>query len=117
MIEITVFDLLKSLVSNRCYPLVMPQNPTFPAIVYTRIASTPQNVLFGGTTLDQVRMQIDIYAKTYKAAKTLAKSVRTSMETAAFSATLQTDDDSFEPETDIYRVSMDYYIYERGIQS
>lgn len=117
MIEEDVFDLLKSLVSNRCYPLQIPQNGALPAIVYQRIANTPNNQLEGKPTLDQVRMQIDAYAKTYKAAKLLGKSIRTAMENAPFSATLQSDDDLFEPETDVYRVSLDFYIYERGIQS
>jgi hypothetical protein len=113
MIETSIFDTLKTLVSNRCYPLQMPQNPTFPAIVYTRIANTPINVLEGRPTIDQVRVQIDCYAKTYTAAKTLYSSVRSAMESATFKATLQTDDDFFEAETDLYRVSLDYYIWER----
>ena len=114
MIETSVYTLLAPLNSNRVYPLLMPQNPTLPAIVYSRIASTPQNVLSAPPTLDQVRLQIDVWASTYKAAKTLAASVRNAMETASFSATLQSDDDSYEPETGLYRVSSDYYVFERG---
>lgn len=113
MIETSVYTTLKNLVNNRCYPLQMPQNPTFPAIVYTRIANTPINVLDRPPTIDQVRLQIDAYAKTYTAAKDLGKQVRDAMESATFKATLQTDDDFFEAETDLYRVSLDFYIWER----
>jgi hypothetical protein len=117
MIEIDIFDRLKGLVSNRVYPIIMPQNPTLPAVVYTRITNTPINVLGHQPTLDQVRVQIDVWANTYKESKTLAKSVRNAMETASFSATLQSDDESYEPETGLYRVSSDYYVYERGVSS
>ena len=114
MIEESVFTALRGLVSDRVYPLQMPQLPTLPAIVYTRIANTPQNVIYGRPTLDQVRIQIDAYATTYKGAKDLAQSIRDAMETSAtFSATLQTDDDFFQTDTDLYRVSSDYYIWER----
>ena len=113
MIETSIFTLLKTLVGNRCYPLVMPQNPTLPAIVYQRIASAPSNTLATPPTIDQVRLQIDSYAATYSEAKSTALSVRNAMESATFKATLQSDDDSYEPETRLYRVSMDFYVYER----
>lgn len=114
MIEETIFNTLKTLVSNRCYPMVMPQNPTLPAIVYTRVASSPQNVLEGGSTIDQIRVQVDSYATTYSAAKSLAVSIRSAMETATFKGTLQTDQDFFEPDVKHYRITQDFYVWERN---
>ena len=113
MIEEQVFDALKSLVSNRCYPLLMPENPTYPSIVFTRISSTPENTLNGGATIDQVRFQIDIYSETYAGAKALAASVRTAMEAASFKGLLQTDQDFFEPDVTIYRVTQDFYVWRK----
>lgn len=113
MIETSIFTALKTLVSNRCYPLLMPQSPTLPAIVYQRISNQPSNILDKSRTLDLVRIQIDCYSTTYSGAKTLASSVQSSMQTATFSATLQNDTDFFEAETDLYRVSLDYYVWER----
>ncbi len=112
MSDSIVFDALRALVSNRCYPLVMPQNPTYPAIVYSRISSNPENVLEGGSTIDQVRIQIDCYATTYGSAKSLAEQVRTAMEQASFKGTLQFDFDDYEPDVKVYRVVQDYYIWE-----
>lgn len=114
MIEQDLFDTLKPLVANRVYPLVMPQNPTYPAIVYNRISSAAQNVLEGGSTIDQVRIQVDTYATTYSAAKSLARLVRLAMEGASFKATLQTDQDFYESDLSIYRVSQDFYLWERN---
>lgn len=113
MIEEDVFNALKGLVSNRCYPLLMPENPSYPSIIYTRISSTPENTLNGGATIDLVRFQIDSYAETYSAARTLAASVRTAMEAAAFKGLLQTDQDFFEPDVTIYRVTQDYYVWRK----
>ncbi len=113
MIEEDIFNALKGLVSNRCYPLLMPENPSYPSIIYTRISSTPENTLNGGATIDLVRFQIDSYAETYSAARTLAASVRTAMEAAAFKGLLQTDEDFFEPDVTIYRVTQDYYVWRK----
>jgi hypothetical protein len=113
MIEEDVFNALKGLVSNRCYPLLMPQNPSYPSIIYTRISSTPENTLNGGATIDLVRFQIDSYAETYSAARTLAASVRTAMEAAAFKGLLQTDQDFLEPDVTVYRVTQDYYVWRK----
>lgn len=114
MIETSVFDALEGLVSGRCYPLQMPQEPTYPAIVYSRIASEPQNRLEGGASLDQVRVQIDCYATTYEGAKTLSASVRSAMESASLGATLQLDLDLYEPEVKVYRVTMDFYVWQKN---
>ncbi len=113
MIEEDIFNALKGLVSNRCYPLLMPENPSYTSIIYTRISSTPENTLNGGATIDLVRFQIDSYAETYSAARTLAASVRTAMEAAAFKGLLQTDEDFFEPDVTIYRVTQDYYVWRK----
>jgi hypothetical protein len=113
MIEQSIFDALKGLVSNKVYPLVMPQKASLPAIVYSRIANNPQNVLEGGATLDQIRFQVDTYATTFFAARLLAAQVRSAMEGAGFKATLQTEQDFFELEVNYYRISQDYYVWER----
>lgn len=113
MIEQSIFDSLKSLVGNRVYPLVMPQNATLPAIVYTRIANNASNVLEGGSTIDQIRVQVDTYATTFFAARLLAAQVRSALEGASFKATLQTEQDFFETEVNYYRISQDYYVWER----
>ena len=114
-IEADLFNSLKTLVSNRVYPLVMPQKGTLPAIVYARIANNAQNVLEGGASIDQIRFQVDTYATTFAAARQLAAQVRSAMEGAGYKATLQTEQDFFEAEVNYYRVSQDYYVWERKL--
>lgn len=115
MIEQTVFEVLAPLVNDRVYPLQIPQSQaTYPSVVYTRIASEPQNRLSVGASLDQVRIQIDCYDTTYLGAKTLAASVRSAMENASFKATLQFDSDFYEAEVKLYRVMADFYLWQKN---
>jgi hypothetical protein len=113
-IETTIYTALSSLASGKVYPLVAPEKVAAPFIVYSRIASTPENTLEGGATIDQVRIQVDTYANTYSAVKSLAESVRSAMEGSGAKATLQTDQDLFEPDLKLYRISQDYYCWQRS---
>lgn len=111
-IETSIYAALSGLANGRVYPLVAPEKVTFPCIVYSRISSTPENTLDGGATIDLVRIQVDTYANTYSAAKVLAGSVRSALENSNVKATLQTDQDLFEPDLKVYRVSQDYYVWQ-----
>ena len=112
-IETTIYTALSSLASGKVYPLVAPEKVSAPYIVYSRISSTPENTLDGGATIDLVRIQVDTYANTYSAVKSLAESVRSAMESSAsIKATLQSDQDLFEPDLKFYRISQDYYVWQ-----
>lgn len=111
-IETSIYSTLQGLASGRVYPLQAPEKVTYPCIVYFRINSTPINTIDGGSTIDLVRIQVDTYAKTYSACKVLAESVRSSLEGSAVKATLQTDQDIFEPDLSVFRVSQDYYVWQ-----
>jgi hypothetical protein len=113
-IETTIYSALSTLASGKVYPLVAPEKVVAPYIVYSRIASTPENTLDGGATIDLVRIQVDTYHNTYSAVKSLAESVRLALESSGAKATLQTDQDLFEPDLKVYRVSQDYYCWQRG---
>jgi hypothetical protein len=113
MIETEIFDTLQDLVDGRCYPLVMPQSPSYPSIVYARQASTPQYRLEGGASLTQVRMEVVCFARTYDEAKSLAEDIRAAMEGASFKGTMIFDMDLYEPDVKLYQVAMDFYVWER----
>lgn len=111
-IETSIYTALSSLAAGKVYPLVAPEKVTAPFIVYSRLASIPENTLDGGSTIDLIRIQVDTYANTYSAAKSLAESVRSAMEGALVKGTLQTDQDLFEPDLKFYRISQDYYVWQ-----
>lgn len=114
-VEADVFAVLtgQTAAGDRVYPLVRGQGTPLPALVYTRTGSAPVTSLAGSSGLDQVRVQVDCYAASYAAAKALAAEVRQLLEGASFKALLQTDFDFFEPDTQVYRVTQDYYCWQK----
>jgi len=104
---------LPTAAGNNVYALVLPDNSSLPAITFQRISSTPVNDFSGHSGLDQVRMQVDCWAMTYGASKALAVQVRELMTEAGFKALLATDRDDYEQDTQIYRASTDYMVWQK----
>lgn len=67
-------------VGSRIYPALAAQQPTLPFITYEGIQVTPADTKDGGSTLDEVRAEVVIYAATYGAAAALAEKVRTALD-------------------------------------
>jgi hypothetical protein len=110
---LTAGSPLPTAAGNNVYALVLPDNSSLPAITFQRISSTPVNDLSGHSGLDQVRMQIDCWSRTYGGAKALAAQVRALMTEAGFKALLATDRDDYESDTQIYRSSTDYMVWQK----
>jgi len=66
----------QTLAAGRVYPL-LPQGTTFPAILYTRIATDRTQALDGNVGVTEATVAIDCLAENYSQAKTLADEVRT----------------------------------------
>ena len=109
---------VSALVSTRIYPGTLPQNWTAPAISFQRISGVRLRRLSGPVGRATPRIQIDCWADSYSGAKALAEAVRSAMDgyaglmgtTTVGSVVLETDIDFYEPDTNVYRVSMDYWI-------
>lgn len=119
MIEQDLYTFLSTAVGHvRVYPLVLPQNVTYPASTYHRIGGIDE--LSSGTRSDLVegRFQVDCYAETYLAVRTEAKAIRDALSgyagtmgsTRVDSAVRDREDEEYEQETKLFRVSMDFII-------
>ena len=103
-------------VLDRIYPLVMPDSPTVPAIVYALISNRPQNSLEGWTS-DQMQaiVQLDCYSKLYSDAQALADAVQNLLATPnvvpGIKGWLRDRRDDYEDEPRFHRVSMDFAIW------
>lgn len=108
------------LVGARIYPLVLPQNPTLPAIVYQRISAPPDPLsLDGPGGRLRTRVQLGLWASTWSGSRTLAAAVREVLhgwsgigdgqDVMLIAEANETDD--YEPETKLYRVVADYYVH------
>lgn len=98
-------------VSQRIYPVIAPQNPTYPFIVYQRVGTSPDYTLAGFTSLSNVTIQFDCYATDHAGIRALSSAVHTVMQTATFSAILRDDMDFPEPDLSAYRVMQEYSIW------
>jgi hypothetical protein len=107
--------------SSRIYPLVLAEGSVLPAISYWRV-STVRDYRHGGASgLVTARMQVDCWAATYAAVKSLAAQVVTSL--SGYSGTMGGaggvatgfsfgvgEVDRPEPEAGIYHVAVDFSI-------
>lgn len=100
---------VKRIVNTRIYPLVMPQDPTLPAITYQRINAAPVNTLSGYAGLMNPHIVINSWATDYAAVKELAFSVRTAMNTSVTLRNVLVNElDGFEPDINLFVVSQDF---------
>lgn len=104
-----LFNLLKTItpLGNRVYPLVLPQTPTLPAVVYQRISSYDTQTLDGTQSLDMGRFQIKVYATSYKNAVDTAELVKATLSGKALKL-MEMDD--YESDTKLFSIQLDYQI-------
>jgi hypothetical protein len=104
-VESDLFDRLKTLVTNRVYPLAAPPGVVTPYIVYQKVGGLP--VTFVESAMPSkanARFQITAWATTCLAASALIRAVDASLRT---SAVLRAEPlggvvDTFEPDTQLY---------------
>ncbi len=102
-------------VNTRIYPIVMPQDVTLPAITYQRISAQMINDLGGYSNLENPHIAINCWALGYAEAKVMANEVQDAMYAATtYKATLFNDLDVYEPDLNLFAVSMDFSCWYQG---
>lgn len=110
---------LTNLVVARIYPGKLPQTPTLPAVVFTRISTAPVQDRSSATPVfSRGRWQFDCWATTYDGANALRLALRPALGGIAQAsgpridvALMQDDRDIEEPETARWRAVLDYFIW------
>lgn len=110
---------VSALVSQRIYPGLLPQHPTYPAISYQRISNTGQK---GTSDIRESRWQINNWAQTYAGAQALAAAFKAFAEdyadvtqTPGIKQTLVVNEnDDYDDEAKAYRVIVDVILYTTG---
>jgi hypothetical protein len=120
MIQEDIYTLLANdagvgALTSRIYPISGPQETAFPVIVYARINSRRD------TNFDEVEdfvrstFMIDSYSETYAESAALSEAVRAAINnhtsTSIHLIKLDSANDIFESETDLFRVSQNYEIW------
>lgn len=107
--RLTSSTTITDYVGTRVYPLVAPEQVSNPYIVYSRLSGGQINTLGGYATVENPRMGIDVLSTSYTQAKSLAESVHTLVGTSTtFRAILLADEDAYDDDMALYRVSMDF---------
>ena len=70
---------VSALVSNRVYPLSLPQGRTLPAMTVQRVSGAPLYADDGEAGLVNPRVQVDCWGATYAAAKLSARAAVTAL--------------------------------------
>jgi hypothetical protein len=113
MIEQSLFSVLSTQVpGQRFYPLILPNEPTLPAAVYSIVGATASPT-FTTAGLTKYRVEISSYGKTYHDAVTLRSQVKAALNgytDANMTIEWTRSTDFFEHELLSYRCLSEYYI-------
>jgi hypothetical protein len=108
---------IAALVGTRVYPIVIPEEPTLPAICYQIVGSSSRQTL-NTHGLQKIRLQIDCWGDSYGDAVTLRDAVATSLdgyEDANVQFLLLSKSDFFDHELLQYRALIEFYIFTNSV--
>ena len=110
--RLTTFAGLAALVSNRVYPLIMPQGATYPAVTYQRISTEPREVAMGADPgIARPRFQVTAWAETFAGAKAAGDQIRLALErwntTGIFDTYILAENDLYDEEAYKFGVAID----------
>lgn len=108
----TLLETVQSTISGvvgRCYPLVSPEKPIAPYAIYSQITNAPEVTMQSSVPIENTRLQIDVFAKTYAEVQSLADQVRSVM--LAINITPISAGDLYEAEVKLFRVTQDFSVW------
>lgn len=107
--QLSTYAGLSTYVDDRIFPIIMPQNPTFPAITYQRISTNRTQAMDGATGHENPWFQIDIWSENYSELKAIEIQLLGAMDAAtAYTSLLQNRQDQYESGLEIYRATLDF---------
>ena len=117
----TVGPLVNDPETTRIFPLLIPEHvrtdaAKMPCLVYQRIGTGRDKTFCATDSLANVQMQVDLYSRSYKQAKELARAVRQALvdytgpmgDTHVDKVFIDVEFDIVETDTGLYRVSQTY---------
>jgi hypothetical protein len=98
------------------YAMIAPQGTPLPYVTYQRITSNVNNVLSGPPSIENVRMQVDVWADVasggYARAQALAQSIVTAMQAWPVQNVLLNSYDLYEQDVQVFRVLLEFSIWQ-----
>lgn len=110
--ELIAAPALTALISTRVYPLVLPEGCARPAIVIQKISTDGFNSLDGANDLEYPRFQFSCYGESYSSAVSVALQLKEAVKgSALLKEYLSSERDDYEPETKLFRRTVDFMIW------
>lgn len=114
----TGYLAINNLIGQRLYPVKLPQNPTYPAVIYRRVSNFGLLTHGGPVGFDTARFQFDYYGANYSDCRSVANAFRTYLEgytglmdEVCLSVVVFLNEmDEWGDEVEVYRISQDYKI-------
>ncbi len=110
---------ISALVGNRIYPMVLPDEATYPAIVYQKISGLMVASHSGNSGLGNPRFQISCWGETYPVAKALSRQVKLAFhgykgamgDITCQAAFVDAELDDMDQQTKLFRVMIDVLLW------
>ncbi len=109
---------LSALVGTRIYPSVMPQGVTLPALTYRKTGGARVHAMGSDPGVARPRFELSCWSTSYNEAKDVGAQVRAALQrwrgtvsgVTVQDAFIKGEADSFEPDTGLHRVDLDFEI-------
>ncbi len=99
-------------IGTRIYPVILPQDPTLPAITFQRIDTRKYYSFQGDNGGESPRVQIDIWSTGYDQGRSIATAIKTAMDAATAYKVIDFDQrDLYEPDVENYRIQQDFVLW------
>lgn len=102
-----------ALVGQRVAAGIMPEGTVRPYVTYALITGERIPSMTDSGLMRHARIQLDCFADSYSVAKQIALAVQTAIEASAlFEVVFITDQDLYDPETNLFYVVLDYSVWQ-----
>lgn len=108
---------VSALVAQRVYPNILPQGPTYPAIVYSQISGVRLHHLGGTSGRANPRFSYHCWGATYASARAVANALRSLLDgfngtltTAHATIMIESELDDYDDTAQKHRVIQDYFV-------
>lgn len=71
---------IAALISDRAYPLELPQVPLYPCVVFTVVSAPTTHTHSGRRRLEPIRVQFEAFGETYDDAVAVKDAIRTTLD-------------------------------------
>ena len=95
-----------TLVADRIYPQVAPDNASVPYVTYQVVATEAHNLLAGAPPTERKLIQINCISNSYANAKAIAEAIKSSLNVST--GYLNSEGDDYFPQTENHRVRLDF---------